>query len=131
MIFAGSLLNVSDNSGGIIVRCIKVYGPNKHQNGKIGDLVLVSVRSFIPISAQKTQINKKKKVVKSQVYKGVVVRVKQWTIRKSEVVCFGDNAVVLLKNESNFLFTRVFGPIGIELRKKGWSKILLLAVLIV
>jgi len=77
MIFAGSLLNVSDNSGGIIVRCIKVYGSNKYQIGHIGDIVLVSIRSFVPISAQKTQINKKKKIIKSQVYKGVIIRVKQ------------------------------------------------------
>ena len=131
MVFSGSFLNVSDNSGGTIVKCIKVYGPKKHQFGGIGDVILVSIRKYIPIQRQKTQINKKKKVIKSQIYKGVIVRVKHWTRRKGEIVSFGDNAVVLLKNENNFLFTRVFGPVGMELRKKGWSKILLLASMIV
>lgn len=131
MIYSGSILQVSDNSGALTVKCIKVYGGSSKKAGKVGDLVLVSVKTYIDFKRQKSKINIKRKVKKGQLYKAVIVRTKKEIKRKSETIKYGDNAVVLLKNENSLLFTSIFGPVGSELRKRNYTKILLLAGAIV
>jgi len=44
MIFKGSLLEVGDNSGGKIVKCINVF--NKENWGTVGSLLLVTLVKF-------------------------------------------------------------------------------------
>ena len=38
-------VQIIDNSGGIIARCIKILSPDNRKYGKLGDLILVSILS--------------------------------------------------------------------------------------
>lgn len=119
MINVESFLNVTDNSGAKIVKCIKVYGFGQYVFGFLGDIILVSVQKHIPGAKQKNKINKKKKVLKGNIYKAILVRVRNNYRRNTgEVLSFGDNAVVMLKSTDSLMCTRVFGPVAREIRKK-------------
>jgi large subunit ribosomal protein L14 len=66
---------------------------------------------------------------KSQVVKGVIVRVKKPSnARMARSIAFDDNAVVLIDADGNPLGTRVFGPVAREFRDKGYMKIISLAI---
>ena len=85
----------------------------------MGDVVLCAVKEAIPNG----------KVKKSDVVKGVIVRVKHPVQRKDgSTIAFDDNAVVIIDNEGNPVGTRVFGPVARELREAGYMKIISLAV---
>ena len=118
MIQMQTKLNVADNSGAKLVRCIKVLGGSKHMITGISDVIVVSVISVIPGS----------KVKKGQVMKAVIVRTKNSISRKDgSEIRFDDNAVVLIDNNKEPIGTRVFGSISIEVRQKGFLKISSLA----
>jgi large subunit ribosomal protein L14 len=118
MIQMQTKLNVADNSGARLVRCIKVLGGSKHMITGIADVIVVSVVSVIPGS----------KVKKGQVMKAVIVRTKNPIARKDgSRIRFDDNAVVLIDNNREPVGTRVFGSISREVRQKGFLKISSLA----
>ena len=118
MIQMQTKLNVADNSGAKLVRCIKVLGGSKHMITGISDVIVVSVISVIPGS----------KVKKGQVMKAVIVRTKNYISRKDgSEIRFDDNAVVLIDNNKEPIGTRVFGSISREVRQKGFLKISSLA----
>ena len=48
MIQVESVLNVADNSGAKRVMCIKVLGGHHKRYGRLGDIVVVSVKDAIP-----------------------------------------------------------------------------------
>jgi ribosomal protein L14 len=64
MIIKGSSLKVIDNSGARWSKCIKVMG--KSLTGRTGDLILVTLSSFIS----------RKKVKKRTIYLGLIAGVK-------------------------------------------------------
>ncbi len=130
MLQTNSLLNVSDNSGGKLVKFINKYGSNNKKAAGIGDFIIVSVRGYVPLDKQKTLINLKRKILLGQVHKAVIVRTVKWRHRESDSISFSDNAVVLMKNNNTFLFSRIFGPVARELRDKGWGKLILLSELV-
>ena len=114
MIQMQTKLNVADNYGAKLVRCIKVLGGSKHMITGISDVIVVSVISVIPGS----------KVKKGQVMKAVIVRTKNSISRKDcSEIRFDDNAVVLIDNNKEPICTRVFGSISREVRQKGFLKI--------
>ncbi len=118
MIQLRSVLDVADNSGAKRVRCIKVMGGSHRRYARIGDMIKVSVIEAIPNSPIK------KGVVKS----AVVVRAKK-EIRRSNgtYVKFDNNAAVLIDDGREIVGTRIFGPVGRELRAKKFMKIVSLA----
>lgn len=112
-------LVVADNSGARIVRVFRQYGGSHRKFSSLGDVVTCAVKDAIPNS----------KVKKSQIVKGVIVRVKKQVQRKDgSSIAFDDNAVVLIDADGNPLGTRVFGPVARELRDKGYMKIISLAI---
>ncbi len=112
-------LVVADNSGARSVRVFRLYGGSHRKVSSIGDVVLCAVKDAIPNG----------KVKKSDVVKGVIVRVKHPVLRKDgSTISFDDNAIVLIDNDGNPIGTRVFGPVARELRDKGYMKIISLAV---
>jgi len=119
MIQQESRLNVADNSGAKEVLCIKVLGSNSGQDyAKIGDKIVVTVKSAIPAGGIK----------KGTVSKAVIVRTKNKLRRKDgSYIRFDDNAVVLLNNSDEPRGTRIFGPVARELRDAGYMKIISLA----
>ena len=112
-------LVVADNSGARSVRVFRQYGGSHRKVSSLGDIVLCAVKEATPNG----------KVKKSDVVKGVSVRVKYPVQRKDgSTIRFDDNAVVIVDNDGNPVGTRVFGPVARELREKGYMKIISLAI---
>ena len=112
-------LVVADNSGARSVRVIRQYGGSHRKISSIGDVVLCAVKVATPNG----------KVKKSDVVKGVIVRIKHPLLRHDgSTIAFDDNAIVLVDNDGNPRGTRVVGPVARELREKGYMKIISLAV---
>ena len=115
MIQPETLLQVADNTGAKLVQCIKVLGGSKRRYARIGDVVVVAVKSAAP----------KGVVKKKAVEKAVVVRTKKEYRRKDgSYIRFDENAVVIINAEGQPKGTRVFGPIARELRDRGYQKII-------
>jgi large subunit ribosomal protein L14 len=109
---------VADNSGAKEVLCIRVLGGSGKRYARIGDKVVVTVKSALPGGTIK----------KGSVVKAVVVRTKKETRRSDgSYIRFDDNAVVLLNNAGEMIGTRIFGPVARELREKQFMKIVSLA----
>ena len=112
-------LVVADNSGARSVRVFRQYGGSHRKVSSLGDIVLCAVKEATPNG----------KVKKSDVVKGVIVRVKYPVQRKDgSTIRFDDNAVVIVDNDGNPVGTSVFGPVARELREKGYMKIISLAI---
>ena len=118
MIQQESRLIVADNSGAKEVLCIRVLGGTKKKYARVGDKIIVTVKSALTTSAVK----------KGTVSKAVVVRTKKEVRRKDgSYIRFEDNAVVLLNPNDEPRGTRIFGPVARELREKQFMKIISLA----
>lgn len=118
MIQMQTLLDVADNSGAKVVRCIKVLGGTGRRFAGLGDVIVVSVQKALPGGAVK----------KGQVVRGVIVRTRKQTRRPDgSYVRFDKNAVVMIDNENNPRGTRIFGAVARELRDRRFMKIISLA----
>ncbi len=118
MIQEYSRLNVADNSGAQKVMCIRLLGGSGKKYGRVGDIIVVTVKSAIPGGAVK----------KGEVSKAVIVRTKK-EIKRTDgtYIRFDENAAVLIDNQNEPRGTRIFGPVARELREKQFMKILSLA----
>jgi large subunit ribosomal protein L14 len=113
-----SRLKVADNSGAKEVLVIKVLGGSRRRYAGIGDIFIATVKDAIPGAA----------VRKGEVVRCVVVRTKKERRRPDgSYIRFDENAAVLITQESNPRGTRIFGPVGRELRDKRFMKIVSLA----
>jgi large subunit ribosomal protein L14 len=111
-------LKVADNSGAKEILCIKVLGGSKRRYASIGDIIVATVKDAMPGAAVK----------KGDVVKCVVVRVKKEKRRRDgSYIRFDENAAVLIKDDQTPRGTRVFGPVGRELRDKKFMRIVTLA----
>jgi len=118
MIMVQTELTVADNTGAKRVECIKVLGGSKRRYAGVGDLIVISVKDAIP----------KGKVKKGAVHKAVVVRTKKEIFRDDgSKIQFDTNAVVLTDEKGEPIGTRIFGPVGRELREKKFMRIVSLA----
>jgi|TARA_B110000263_G_C15081179_1_gene406360 large subunit ribosomal protein L14 len=113
-----SRLKVADNSGAKEVLTIRVLGGTKRRYASIGDKIVVTVKSASPSG----------NIKKGEVSIAVVVRTTK-EIRRPDgsYIRFDDNACVLLNPTGEMRGTRVFGPVGRELRDKQFMKIVSLA----
>ena len=114
MIQQETRLTVADNSGAKEVLCIRVLGGSKKRYARVGDKIVVAVKSALPSG----------EIKKGTVSKAVVVRVtKEYRRPDGSYIRFDDNACVLLNNAGE---TRIFGPVAREVRE-GYTKIVSLA----
>ncbi|MDD2435343.1 MAG: 50S ribosomal protein L14 [Bacilli bacterium] len=118
MIQQESRLKVADNSGARELTVIRVLGGSKVRTGNIGDIVVGTVKKATPNGT----------VGKGKVVKAVIVRSK-FGLRREDgsYIKFDDNACVIIKDDNTMVGTRVFGPVGRELRDKNFMKIISLA----
>jgi large subunit ribosomal protein L14 len=117
MIQQESRLQVADNSGAKEVLCIRVLGGTAKRYARIGDKIVVTVKSAIPGG----------EIKKGTVTKAVVVRTKKELRRPDgSYIRFDDNACVLLNAQGEIRGTRIFGPVARELRD-SYMKIVSLA----
>jgi large subunit ribosomal protein L14 len=118
MIQQETRLRVADNTGAREVLCIRVLGGSGRRYASIGDVIVGTVKNAIPAS----------NVKKGDVVKAVVVRTRKEKRRPDGTyIRFDDNACVLINEQRNPRGTRIFGPVGRELRDKRFMKIVSLA----
>ncbi len=118
MIQQESMLKIADNSGAKSALCIRVLGGSKRRYASVGDVVVVTVKDAIPNSP----------VRKGEVVQAVIVRTaKEVRRRDGTYIRFDDNAAVLITPQGEPRGTRIFGPVGRELREKKYMKIVSLA----
>lgn len=118
MIQMQTMLDVADNSGAKLVRCIKVLGGTKKRTATLGDIIVVAVQKSLPGSTVK----------KGSVVKAVIVRSRKAVRREDgSYVRFDKNAVVIVDNDGNPRGTRIFGAVARELRDRRFMKIVSMA----
>lgn len=118
MIQQESRLRVADNTGAKEIQCIRVLGGSARRYGGVGDVIVASVKQATPMSSVK----------KGEVVRAVIVRTaKEYGRPDGSYIRFDENAAVILDDHRNPKGTRIFGPVGRELRDKGFMKIVSLA----
>ena len=118
MIQQESRLKVADNSGAKEVLCIRVLGGARRRYASIGDVFIATVKDAIPGAAVK----------KGDVVRCVVVRTAKEKRRPDgSYIKFDENAAVLINDQLQPRGTRIFGPVGRELRDKKFMRIISLA----
>ena len=118
MIQQESRLKVADNTGAKELLTIRVLGGSRRRYAGLGDTIVATVKDAIPGG----------NVKKGDVVKAVVVRVVKQTRRPDgSYIKFDENAAVILKSDGEPRGTRIFGPVGRELRDKKFMKIVSLA----
>jgi large subunit ribosomal protein L14 len=119
MIQRESRLKVADNTGARELLVIQVLGGSVVRYGRVGDIVVGTVKSATPNGTVK----------KSDIVRAVIVRTnKEWRRDDGSYIRFDDNAVVILDTDGkNPRGTRIFGPVARELRELGFMRIVSLA----
>jgi large subunit ribosomal protein L14 len=113
-----SRLRVADNTGAKEILCIRVLGGSGRRYAGIGDVIVATVKDAIPGGNVKS----------GDVVKAVVVRtVKERRRADGSYIRFDENAAVIIKPDGDPRGTRIFGPVGRELRDKKFMKIISLA----
>lgn len=118
MIQTYTRLKVADNTGARQIMCINVPGGTRRRYAYLGDVIVATVKQAVPGGTVK----------KGDVVKAVVVRTRQAHRRPDgSYIRFDENAAVILDEKNNPKGSRVFGPVGRELREKNFTKIVSLA----
>jgi large subunit ribosomal protein L14 len=113
-----SILKIADNSGAKRALVIRVLGGSKRRYAGLGDVVIVAIKDALPTGTVK----------KGEVARAVVVRTAKETRRKDgSYIRFDENAAVIINEQGEPRATRIFGPVGRELREKRFMKIVSLA----
>ena len=118
MIQQESRLKVADNTGAKELLTIRVLGGSGRRYAGLGDVIVATVKDAIPGG----------NVKKGDVVKAVIVRTKK-EVRRNDgsYIKFDENAAVLIKPDGEPRGTRIFGPVGRELRDKKFMRIISLA----
>jgi len=116
------MLDVADNTGAKVARCIRVLGSSNRRTCSVGDVIVCSVKKALPQGAVK----------KGDVVRGVVIRTRR-PVRRDDgsYVRFDSNAMVIIDNDGNPRGTRIFGAVARELRARNFMKIVSLAAEVV
>ena len=118
MIQQESRVRVADNTGAKEILCIRVLGGSGRCYAGVGDVIVATVKDAIPGGGIK----------KGEVVKAVIVRTRKERRRPDgSYIRFDEHAAVILKGENEPRGTRIFGPVGRELRDKKFMKIISLA----
>jgi len=113
-----SRLKVADNTGAKEILAIRILGGSGRRYAGIGDTIVATVKDAIPGG----------NVKKGDVVKAVIVRTRKERRRNDgSYISFDENAAVILKTDGEPRGTRIFGPVGRELRDKKFMKIISLA----
>ena len=113
-----SIVKIADNSGAKRALVIRVLGGSKRRYASIGDRVIVAIKDALPDGTVK----------KGDVATAVVVRTTRNVRRKDgSYIKFDENAAVIINDAGEPRATRIFGPVGRELRDKRYMKLVSLA----
>lgn len=118
MIQSYSRLICADNTGAKRLMCIRVLGGSRKRYGRVGDVIVASVKEASPNS----------QVKKGEIVRAVIVRtVKEYRRLDGSYIKFDKNAAVLIDTQNQPRGTRIFGPVARELRDKAFTRIISLA----
>ena len=118
MIQPSTRLRVADNTGARTVECIRIMGRSQAPTAGVGDVIIGTVKQAIPNAAVK----------KGDVVRAVIVRTAKESGRPDgSYIRFDENAAVIIKDDLTPRGTRIFGPVGRELRDKKFMRIVSLA----
>ncbi len=118
MVQQESIVKIADNSGAKRALVIRVLGGSKRRYAGLGDVVIVAIKDALPTGTVK----------KGEVARAVVVRTAKETRRRDgSYIRFDENAAVIINEQGEPRATRIFGPVGRELREKKFMKIVSLA----
>ena len=118
MIQKESRLKVADNSGAKDVLCFQLNGRSWIRYAGLGDVFTATVKDAVPGG----------QIKKGDIVQAVVVRTSKETRRKDGTyIRFDENACVILNDQDQPRGTRIFGPVGRELREKKYMRIVSLA----
>lgn len=118
MIQPQTRLKVADNTGAKEIMCIRVLGGSVVKYGRVGDVIVASVKQAAPGGSVK----------KGEVVRAVIIRTaKEYGRADGSHIRFDDNAAVIIGKENNPRGTRIFGPVARELREKQFMRIVSLA----
>jgi large subunit ribosomal protein L14 len=118
MIQPQTRLKVADNTGAKEIMCIRVLGGSVVKYGRVGDIIIASVKQASPGGSVK----------KGEVVRAVIIRTtKEYGRSDGSHIRFDDNAAVIIGKENNPRGTRIFGPVARELREKQFMRIVSLA----
>lgn len=123
MIQLQSSIKITDNSGVLLGKTIKILRPKNAKIGQIGDLILISSQIQAAHSGIKT----------GSIFKAIIVRTKKQEQLISSNLKWDENAAVLVKlspkgDEYLPIGTRIKSPISASLKfKRGYQKIISLA----
>ena len=118
MIQQETRLRVADNSGAREILCIKVLGGSRRRYASLGDIITATVKDANPGASVK----------KGEVVRCVIVRTAKERRRfDGSYIRFDENAAVLIDDQNQPRGTRIFGPVGRELREKQFMRIVSLA----
>jgi large subunit ribosomal protein L14 len=111
-------LKVADNSGARELLLIRVHGGHYRKYAGVGDVITAAVKTAQPGG----------QVKKGEVVQAVVVRTaKEYRRPDGSIIKFDENAAVLIRDGGDPRGTRIFGPVGRELREKRFMRIISLA----
>ncbi len=114
MIQVGTRVKITDNTGAKTGQVFKVLGGSKRRYARLGDLVVLSIKTAEP----------RKQIKKKAIVRGVVVRMRKEQRRADgSYIRFDDNAVVIIDAKGEPRGTRIFGPVPREIPESGYQKI--------
>ena len=118
MVQQESVVKIADNTGARRALVIRVLGGSRRRYARLGDVVVVTIKDALPTG----------QVKKGDVVRAVIVRtVKETRRRDGSYIRFDENAAVLIDDAREPRGTRIFGPVGRELRERRFMKIVSLA----
>lgn len=121
MLRVNSYFDIADNTGATSAMCIRVL-KKKKEKACLGDIIITTIKTAIP----------DRKVKKAEIRTAVIVRQRQWLLRKNGFnIKANSNALIFLNKQHNPLGSRIKGPVFQELRKKKLLKILAMAAIII
>ena len=115
-----TILNVADNTGAKKVSMIGMAKKGNRKFAYLGEVINITVKEALPFSLVK----------QGGVLSAVIVRTRKEKRRKDgSYIRFDENACVILasKEVKDPKGTRIFGPIGKEVKENGFAKIASLA----
>ena len=117
MIYPESKMSVSDNSGGVLAQCVRILNNSRRKGATLGGYIVISLKKAKP----------KKPVVKGEVHRALIIRLKKNIQRFSGNSIKSDDNALILVNEKNIpISNRIFGAVCQEANKGTYSKMMTL-----
>lgn len=118
MVHFKTKINVVDNSGVLLVKCIKLLKGTKKNSA--------TINSYIVVTVKRSLVRKKKKtIVKGDVFRCLIVLSStNYNRNYFQYVKSDNNGVILIGENKLPLASRVFGPVFLELRNSKNLKLL-------